>query len=48
MDRILAGHPAKGLILLGLRGVGKTMLLNRLLPIIIPSRPAAAKVRVLP
>ena len=31
MDRILAGRPAKGLILLGLRGVGKTVLLNRLL-----------------
>ena len=30
MDRILAGRPAKGLILLGLRGVGKTVLLNRL------------------
>ena len=31
MDRVLAGRPAKGLILLGLRGVGKTVLLNRLL-----------------
>ncbi|MDE0679326.1 MAG: AAA family ATPase [Gammaproteobacteria bacterium] len=30
MDRVLAGRPAKGLILLGLRGVGKTVLLNRL------------------
>ena len=30
MDRILAGRPAKGLILLGLRGAGKTVLLNRL------------------
>ena len=30
MDRILSGRPAKGLILLGLRGVGKTVLLNRL------------------
>ncbi len=30
MDRILDGRPAKGLILLGLRGVGKTVLLNRL------------------
>lgn len=30
MDRVLAGRPVKGLILLGLRGVGKTVLLNRL------------------
>ena len=30
MDRILAGRPATGLVLLGLRGVGKTVLLNRL------------------
>lgn len=30
MDRVLAGRPAKGLIMLGLRGVGKTVLLNRL------------------
>lgn len=30
MDRVLAGRPAKGLILLGLRGVGKTVLLNRM------------------
>ena len=30
MDRLLTGRPAKGLILLGLRGVGKTVLLNRL------------------
>lgn len=30
MDRVLAGRPAKGMILLGLRGVGKTVLLNRL------------------
>ena len=30
MDRVLAGRPAKGLILLGLRGAGKTVLLNRL------------------
>jgi len=30
MDRVLDGRPAKGLILLGLRGVGKTVLLNRL------------------
>ena len=30
MDRILDGRPSKGLILLGLRGVGKTVLLNRL------------------
>lgn len=30
MDRVLAGRPAKGLMLLGLRGVGKTVLLNRL------------------
>ena len=30
MGRVLSGRPAKGLILLGLRGVGKTVLLNRL------------------
>ena len=30
MDRVLDGRPAKGSILLGLRGVGKTVLLNRL------------------
>ncbi|MYE24537.1 MAG: AAA family ATPase [Gammaproteobacteria bacterium] len=30
MDRVLASRPAKGLMLLGLRGVGKTVLLNRL------------------
>ena len=30
MDRVLAGRPTKGLILLGLRGAGKTVLLNRL------------------
>ena len=30
MDRILAGRPAKGRMLVGLRGVGKTVLLNRL------------------
>lgn len=30
MERVLAGRPTKGLMLLGLRGVGKTVLLNRL------------------
>ena len=30
MDRVLARRPTKGLVLLGLRGVGKTVLLNRL------------------
>jgi hypothetical protein len=30
MDRVLDARPAKGMILLGLRGVGKTVLLNRL------------------
>jgi hypothetical protein len=30
MDRVLRGRPAKGIMLLGLRGVGKTVLLNRL------------------
>ena len=30
MDRVLNHRPTKGLILLGLRGVGKTVLLNRL------------------
>ena len=28
--RIKAGRPAKGLLLIGLRGVGKTVLLNRI------------------
>ena len=30
MDRVLARRPTKGLVLLGLRGVGKTVLVNRL------------------
>ena len=30
MDRVLARRPTKGLVLLGLRGVGKTVLINRL------------------
>ena len=30
MERVLAKRPTKGLMLLGLRGVGKTVLLNRL------------------
>jgi len=30
MDRVLASRPTKGMMLLGLRGVGKTVLLNRL------------------
>ena len=30
MDRVLARRPTEGLVLLGLRGVGKTVLLNRL------------------
>ena len=30
MERLLARRPTKGLVLLGLRGVGKTVLLNRL------------------
>ena len=30
MDRVLAKRPTKGMMLLGLRGVGKTVLLNRL------------------
>ena len=33
MERALAERPAKGMMLLGLRGVGKTVLLNRLLAI---------------
>ncbi|HUZ11818.1 MAG TPA: ATP-binding protein [Caulobacteraceae bacterium] len=33
MERALAGRPTKGMMLLGLRGVGKTVLLNRLLGI---------------
>ena len=30
LDRVLDGRPTKGMMLLGLRGVGKTVLLNRL------------------
>lgn len=30
MDRVRAGRPVRGMMLLGLRGVGKTVLLNRL------------------
>jgi hypothetical protein len=30
MDRVLDKRPAKGMMILGLRGVGKTVLLNRL------------------
>ncbi len=30
MDRVLDKRPTKGMMLLGLRGVGKTVLLNRL------------------
>jgi hypothetical protein len=30
MDRVLDGRPTKGMMMLGLRGVGKTVLLNRL------------------
>ena len=30
MERVLKKRPTKGLMLLGLRGVGKTVLLNRL------------------
>jgi hypothetical protein len=30
MDRVLDARPTKGMVLLGLRGVGKTVLLNRL------------------
>lgn len=30
MDRLLSRHPVKGMMLLGLRGVGKTVVLNRL------------------
>lgn len=30
MDRLVGGRPTKGMILLGLRGVGKTVVLNRL------------------
>ena len=33
MERARAGRPTKGMMLLGLRGVGKTVLLNRLLSI---------------
>jgi hypothetical protein len=30
MDRVIDGRPTKGMMMLGLRGVGKTVLLNRL------------------
>src|SRR5580698_1462954 len=30
MDRLLERRPTKGMVLLGLRGVGKTVVLNRL------------------
>jgi Cdc6-like AAA superfamily ATPase len=30
MDRVLEARPTKSMMLLGLRGVGKTVLLNRL------------------
>src|SRR5580658_102088 len=30
MDRVLDNRPTKGMMMLGLRGVGKTVLLNRL------------------
>ena len=30
LDRIRAGRPARGLMLYGLRGVGKTVLLNEM------------------
>ena len=30
LQRLLAGRPVRGLMLLGLRGVGKTVLLNRI------------------
>ena len=33
MERILNGRPSKSIIMLGLRGVGKTVLLTRLLNI---------------
>ena len=33
MERAMAGRPTKGMMLLGLRGVGKTVLLNRLVAI---------------
>ena len=33
LERVLGGRPTKSLMLLGLRGVGKTVLLNRLLEI---------------
>ena len=44
MERALAGRPTKGMILLGLRGVGKTVLLNRLLGIAAALGFQAAKI----
>ncbi|MGD0631392.1 MAG: ATP-binding protein [Terracidiphilus sp.] len=44
MDRVLDGRPTKGMILLGLRGVGKTVLLNRLHEIAIEKGFRTAKV----
>lgn len=44
MERLFAGRPTKGMMLLGLRGVGKTVLLNRLLRIADDKGFATAKI----
>jgi hypothetical protein len=44
MERARAGRPTKGMMLLGLRGVGKTVLLNRLLGIAVEQGFQTAKV----
>jgi hypothetical protein len=44
MERSLAGRPTKGMMLLGLRGVGKTVLLNRLLAVAVAQGFQTAKI----
>ena len=44
MERALVGRPTKGMMLLGLRGVGKTVLLNRLLGVAIEQGFQTAKI----
>jgi hypothetical protein len=44
MERALAGRPTRAMMLLGLRGVGKTVLLNRLLAIAVDKGFQTAKI----
>jgi len=44
MDRVLAGRPTKGMMLLGLRGVGKTVLLNTLHAIAVRKKFQTARI----